>query len=120
MSVGTGAGHPSRVGLIGLYGMEAVGADGTVRPDERVAPWLPVVAEAAARLREGVPDGVRIEAKGPTVAVHWRQAPRGRAVGHGPHGRGGGAQRAGGPPRAHCPSSSDPLWPSTRGPWSGA
>ncbi len=55
--------------------MEAVGPDGTVRPDERVAPWLAVVAGTAARLAEGAPDGVLVEAKGPAVAVHWRAAP---------------------------------------------
>jgi trehalose 6-phosphate phosphatase len=75
MSASTGAGWGPRVELIGLYGMEAVGPDGTVRPDERVAPWLPVVAETVARLRVGAPDGVLVEAKGPAVAVHWRQAP---------------------------------------------
>jgi trehalose 6-phosphate phosphatase len=75
MAVGTGGGRGPRVELVGLYGMESVGPDGVVRPDERVAPWLAVVSDTAARLREGVPDGVRVEAKGPAVAVHWRQAP---------------------------------------------
>lgn len=75
MSVGPGPGPGPRVELIGLYGMESVAPDGTVRPDGRVAPWLPVVAETAARLADGAPDGVLVEAKGPTVAVHWRQAP---------------------------------------------
>jgi trehalose 6-phosphate phosphatase len=71
MAAGTGTG----VELIGLYGMESVGPDGTVRPDGRVAPWLPVVAETAARLSDGAPDGVLVEVKGPAVAVHWRRAP---------------------------------------------
>jgi trehalose 6-phosphate phosphatase len=74
MSVGTGPGS-GPVALIGLYGMEAVGPDGTVRPDERVEPWLAVVAGTAARLSESAPDGVLVEAKGPAVAVHWRRAP---------------------------------------------
>ena len=61
--------------LIGLYGMESVGPDGTVTVDERAIPWLPVVEDAAARLRAGAPDGVLVETKGTAVTVHWRRAP---------------------------------------------
>ncbi len=75
MSTAAGPGHDPRVRLIGLYGMESVDPDGTVRPDDRVAPWLPVVAETAARLRVDAPAGVLVEVKGPALAVHWRRAP---------------------------------------------
>jgi len=61
--------------LVGLYGMESVDADGLVRPDDRVAPWLDVVGSAADRLRDDAPAGVLVEVKGPAVAVHWRGAP---------------------------------------------
>ncbi len=70
-----GATGGSRVQLVGLYGMESIGPDGTVRSDERVAPWLPVVSGVAARLAADAPDGVLVEAKGSAVAVHWRRAP---------------------------------------------
>ena len=72
----SGPGGPDRrVQLVGLYGMESVGPDGRVRPDKRVAPWLPVVAGAAERLAGDAPAGVLVEVKGPAVAVHWRRAP---------------------------------------------
>jgi len=63
------------VRLIGLYGMEWVGPDGTVRIDDEAAPWLPAVQDAADRLRIDAPDGILVEQKGAAVAVHWRRAP---------------------------------------------
>jgi trehalose 6-phosphate phosphatase len=63
------------VQLIGLYGMEWVGPDGTVHLDGEAASWLPAVEEAADRLGADAPDGVLVELKGPAVAVHWRRAP---------------------------------------------
>jgi len=65
----------SGVQLIGLYGMEWVGPDGTVHLDEAAAAWFPAVEDAADRLRTGAPEGVLVELKGPAVAVHWRRAP---------------------------------------------
>jgi trehalose 6-phosphate phosphatase len=70
-----GGGGPAPLRLVGLYGLESVDRDGNVRPDERVAPWLAVVAEAADRLRDGAPAGVLVEVKGSAVTVHWRRAP---------------------------------------------
>ena len=64
-----------RVHLIGLYGAESVAPDGSVVVDEAAAPWLAVVADAAGRLRDAVPGGVLVEAKGPAVTVHWRRVP---------------------------------------------
>ena len=55
--------------------METVAPDGTVVPDPRVVPWLPVVAGVADRLADGAPEGVLVERKGPAVTVHWRRAP---------------------------------------------
>jgi len=66
---------PSRVHLVGLYGMEEVAPDGAVHLAAAAAPWLPVVAAVAARLRAATPSGVLIELKGATVTVHWRQVP---------------------------------------------
>jgi trehalose 6-phosphate phosphatase len=69
----TGSGRA--VELVGLYGMESVAPDGTVVLDAVAASWLPVVLEAADRLASGAPDGVLVEAAGPSVTVHWRRAP---------------------------------------------
>lgn len=65
----------SRVRLLGLYGMEEVGPDGSARLTAAAEPWLPVVVDVAARLQAGAPTGVLVEAKGATVTVHWRRAP---------------------------------------------
>ena len=69
---GPGAGS---LRLVGLYGMESADPDGRIRPDGRVAPWLAVVGDAAERLCDGAPDGVRVEPKGAAVTVHWRGVP---------------------------------------------
>jgi trehalose 6-phosphate phosphatase len=71
---GTGT---SRVRLIGLYGMEEAGPDGSVRLTAAAEPWLPVVGGAADRLRADAPAGVLVEVKGAAVTVHWRRAPGG-------------------------------------------
>jgi len=73
--VATGPGPVVR--LVGLYGMERAGRDGTPEMDTAVAAWLPVVAEATALLRDGAPVGVRVEPKGAAVTVHFRGAPAG-------------------------------------------
>jgi trehalose 6-phosphate phosphatase len=61
--------------LFGLYGLERARPDGRIDLDPAVEPWLPVVAESVARLSAGAPPGVLVEAKGATVALHWRRAP---------------------------------------------
>ncbi|MBX3284236.1 MAG: trehalose-phosphatase [Actinobacteria bacterium] len=60
--------------LSGQYGLESV-VDGerAARPD--VEPWRAVVAEAEARLAAAVPAGVRVEPKGLTITVHYREVP---------------------------------------------
>jgi trehalose 6-phosphate phosphatase len=55
--------------------MEWVGPDGTVHLDGEAVSWLPVVEDAAARLRSAAPDGILVEPKGSSVVVHWRRAP---------------------------------------------
>ena len=66
--------------LIGLYGMEEAAADGTVRLADAVVPWLPVVADAAERLRADAPEGVLVEVKAAAVTVHWRRTPEAEGV----------------------------------------
>lgn len=73
--LGRTAAGGSRVRLIGLYGMEEAAPDGSVRLVGSAAPWLPVVAEVAGRLRADVPAGVLVEVKGAAVTLHWRHAP---------------------------------------------
>lgn len=64
-----------RVRLLGLYGLEEW-VDGQRRPRPETTEWAPAVARARVRLRDafdGV-DGVLIEDKALSVAVHWRNA----------------------------------------------
>ncbi len=69
------ASHVQRLQLVGLYGLESIGPDGSVVLDESAMAWLPVVAEAAGRIRAEAPDGVLVEVKGAAVTVHWRRVP---------------------------------------------
>jgi trehalose 6-phosphate phosphatase len=61
--------------LFGLYGMESVGPDGSVRLVEEATTWLPVITEVASSLRAHAPPGVLVEVKGAATTVHWRLAP---------------------------------------------
>ncbi|MHB8329299.1 MAG: trehalose-phosphatase [Acidimicrobiales bacterium] len=62
------------LGLYGLYGVEWL-EHGMVRRAPEVEPWLAPAAEVLAAARAEAPPGVGIEAKGPAVTLHWRQAP---------------------------------------------
>jgi trehalose 6-phosphate phosphatase len=65
---------PAGVQLIGLYGLETLGPDGSVVIGEEAQRWEAVVADAAW-LAASSPPGVYVEPKGLTVTLHWRQAP---------------------------------------------
>jgi trehalose 6-phosphate phosphatase len=67
-------GAPPSVRMVGLYGLEWRGPDGTVI-DPAARSWVPVVEEVADRLRSAAPPGVRVEDKELGVTVHWRRAP---------------------------------------------
>ena len=72
-------GPPAGVRLIGLYGMEELGPDGTVRTAADLERWRdPVGSVTAAALAEA-PPGVGVEPKGLTVTLHWRGSPDGEA-----------------------------------------
>lgn len=60
--------------LAGVYGMERL-VDGQIEIDAGVAPWVDVLAEAAAEVRAAMPD-LLIERKGDvSFVLHWRTAP---------------------------------------------
>jgi trehalose 6-phosphate phosphatase len=65
--------HPTQ--LVGLYGLEWSGSDGVVHYQPGVERWRPVVDEAVGRLGALTRIGARVEPKGLTLAVHWREAP---------------------------------------------
>ena len=65
------------VQLVGLYGLEWSGRDGSVTVEAGAEPWREVVSGAVDRLRASAPAGVLVEPKGLTVTVHWRNAPAG-------------------------------------------
>jgi trehalose 6-phosphate phosphatase len=70
------------VRLLGLYGLEEwVDGAGVARPE--AARWQPEVDRARRALADALGDseGVHIEDKGLSVAVHWRNAPERGAAG---------------------------------------
>jgi trehalose 6-phosphate phosphatase len=62
------------VRLVGLYGMESVRA-GVVRHLAEAEPWYAPAAHVAAAARAQAPLGAEVEAKGPMLTLHWRNAP---------------------------------------------
>jgi trehalose 6-phosphate phosphatase len=60
--------------IFGLYGMEEF-IGGEIRIDERVVPWLPMVAGAREAAERTAPREVGIEDKTLSVTIHWRNAP---------------------------------------------
>lgn len=72
-----GPGHGLR--LVGLYGLEWAEPDGTITGAPGVERWRSAVDDAVGRLRSQAPPGVRVEPKGLTVTLHWRQAPEAEA-----------------------------------------
>lgn len=59
---------------IGLYGLEQADGEG-VWVDPRVATWRSVVDGVAGRADREAPDGVLVERKGLSLALHFRTAP---------------------------------------------
>ena len=66
---------PPALRLSGLYGLEEVGEDGRVHVMPAAEPWREVVAAAAERAEAGAPGGARVERKGLSVTLHWREHP---------------------------------------------
>ncbi len=69
-------GRSAGVRLVGLYGLEEVGAAAgpTLDPSE-LAGWGPVMTGLADRAEREAPDGVSIERKGLGFTFHYRRAP---------------------------------------------
>ena len=72
-------GRPAGVRMVGLYGMEEIGADGVLRRDPDAESWRANVGEVTDALRRSTPPGVEVEPKGLAVTVHWRRAPEAEA-----------------------------------------
>jgi trehalose 6-phosphate phosphatase len=73
-------GSPPGVRLVGLYGLEEVGAASgpTVDPGE-LARWRPVMEALAGRAERETPAGVAIERKTLGFTLHYRAAPEAEA-----------------------------------------
>lgn len=71
------------VRLFGLYGLETADAGGRVEARPQAEAWRDAVGAARERLREATADveGVWLEDKGLSVAVHWRNATDREAAG---------------------------------------
>lgn len=69
---------PAAVAVSGQYGLERA-EGGVVVPDPGAQRWEKVMRAAVADLEAG-PPGLRIEPKGLTVTVHWRQQPHNESV----------------------------------------
>lgn len=82
--VGSGpgpGGAPASVHVVGLYGLESLAPDGSVLVAEEAERWRPVVAQAADRAEGWAPLGARVERKGLSVTLHWRESPEAEAWG---------------------------------------
>lgn len=68
---------PAEVWSIGNHGMERIAPNGVEHVDERVMPYIDVVADAADRLRHSLADvhGALVEDKRLTLSVHYRLTP---------------------------------------------
>ncbi|MGI8756273.1 MAG: trehalose-phosphatase [Acidimicrobiales bacterium] len=65
---------PAEIALSGLYGLEAR-INGTRATDPQAERWRPVVADAVRRLAADGPDAMRLEDKGLSLTVHYREHP---------------------------------------------
>ncbi|MGH3930307.1 MAG: trehalose-phosphatase [Pseudonocardiaceae bacterium] len=68
------------VQLYGLYGLEEIGADGTVVVGPEATPWIGVIEELLERALRELPGDVYVEDKGLSLGLHYRRAPHTRSV----------------------------------------
>ena len=69
---------PEALRVVGIYGLESLGRDGSVVAHPAAEEWRAAVEEAAGRAETEAPAGVRVERKGLSVTIHWREAPAAR------------------------------------------
>jgi trehalose 6-phosphate phosphatase len=62
------------VDLYGLYGLEHSHGSGAIVTEAAALPWIPTIAELTERARAELPDGVLVEHKRLSVALHYRTA----------------------------------------------
>ena len=60
--------------LSGLYGLQRL-VDGRRVDHVEASAWVPVIDDTVSRARRGVPEGVRVEPKGLSVTLHYRERP---------------------------------------------
>lgn len=65
---------PPDLDLSGSYGLESR-VDGTMSDHPDADRWRSVIAEAARRMEASGPDGMRLEDKGLSITVHYREHP---------------------------------------------
>jgi trehalose 6-phosphate phosphatase len=63
------------VDLYGLYGLEHSHGSGETVTEPAALPWVPAIAQLAGQARGELPEGVLVEYKRLSVALHWRTAP---------------------------------------------
>ena len=63
------------VRLFGLYGLEEAGAGGEIIVTEAAERWRSIVSDLVTTIRSRAPSGARVEDKGLTFTLHWREAP---------------------------------------------
>jgi trehalose 6-phosphate phosphatase len=66
---------PPSLRVSGLYGLESLDERGAVRVVAAAEQWREPVETAAGRAEASAPRGVRVERKGLSVTLHWRQHP---------------------------------------------
>jgi len=69
-------GQRSPIRLLGLYGLEELDQSGEIQVCEAARPWRLAIEEAARTAAREAPAGVRVEDKGLTVTLHWREVPQ--------------------------------------------
>jgi len=62
------------VDISGLYGLQRL-VEGRRVDHTEASDWAPVIDETVARARAGAPAGVRVEPKGLSVTLHYRERP---------------------------------------------
>jgi trehalose 6-phosphate phosphatase len=82
--LGEHLGHPPRVRLIGLYGLEEVGRpSGPTVSAEALEEWRPRMEALARRAQAEAPPGISVEPKALAFTLHFRHAPKSARWVHG-------------------------------------